>query len=157
MREGQQKTNKYSQLFSRVERVRLALDLKWDELAQRMDVHRSLFFQVKRAADGKTGGCGFSDRNLIKLEALEREAGIARENQVLDVLEAIAKEEVPEQYQTAVLKERLEEKGFSPGTSSAEEGNRSAWQAELSQIGAELRSLVSRVEKLEEKIGGKQP
>lgn len=76
MRGGQLKTNKFSQLFDRISAVRVSLDLRWDDLAKKMDVHRSLFFQVKRAAEGKRGGCGFSERNLAKLKALESEAGI---------------------------------------------------------------------------------
>ena len=66
----QEESHKFSQLFSRIEKVRLVLDLKWDELAERMDCNRSLFFQVKR------GNCGFSDRNMARFEKLETEAGI---------------------------------------------------------------------------------
>jgi transcriptional regulator with XRE-family HTH domain len=71
MRNRQQVSQQISSLFARIEALRLKLDLKWEELAERMDVHRSLFFQVKR------GNCGFSARNLLKLETLEKEVGIA--------------------------------------------------------------------------------
>ena len=70
MRAGQQQSNKFSQLFFRLEKLRVELDATWDQLAEKMGVSRSLFFQVKR------GNCGFSARNMAKLLNLEREAGI---------------------------------------------------------------------------------
>jgi hypothetical protein len=76
MRTRQGVSHQFSHLFKRIERLRITMDLKWEELAVRMDVSPSLFFQVKR------GNCGLSPRNLHKLETLEKEVGFHVENPV---------------------------------------------------------------------------
>lgn len=70
MSESNKKLTNFSQLFNRLENIKRKLFLTWDGLAEKMECDRSLFFQVKR------GNCGFSLKNLAKLQELERSAGI---------------------------------------------------------------------------------
>ena len=70
MSESNKKLTNFSQLFDRLENIKGKLFLTWDGMAERMECDRSLFFQVKR------GNCGFSLKNLQKLQELERAAGI---------------------------------------------------------------------------------
>lgn len=73
---GQASNYKNSQLFARIEQLRVHLDLTWDDLAERLDVNRSLFFHLKA---GRTGA---SQRFLSRLRRLEQDAGLRKKSPI---------------------------------------------------------------------------
>jgi transcriptional regulator with XRE-family HTH domain len=68
---AQAQNSKNADFFSRVEKLKLAKDWTWDEVAKRLHLTRGMLHFIKQ------GKYGVSKRNLYRLEQLEKEEGMA--------------------------------------------------------------------------------
>lgn len=70
----QEKSHTLSPVYSRVDHLRVVLNKTWDEMAELLEIDRSMFFHLK------AGRRNLSKKAVFRLEQAEIEAGINSSN-----------------------------------------------------------------------------
>ena len=121
----------------RLEKLRNTLNLKWENLAERLGVSVSFLMQVQR------GDRNMSGKTLFQLEKLEREAGISMPSQFPDLRKKLSEMSDEEIAKVAPLFEEQEALHENPDRDLLDELFRDA-----GDIAARARDLQVKAAKL---------